>query len=89
MKICIETTDGQQFSVSKETEEAASVAPGAPGVEVKQETESKQAVGSLQEALMLAGKMLQSVKPQGPSPFDEGMKQTMPNRGGQSALGMM
>jgi hypothetical protein len=88
MKICIETADGQQFTVSKE-DEAASVAPSAPGAEVKQETESKQTVGSLQEALMLAGKMLQSVKPSGPSPFDEGMKSTMPNRSGQSAMGMM
>lgn len=82
MKVTIEKDPQGQFFVSTET--AAPVMPnegmqaeGAPAGQA----ENKQPAQDLQEALMLAGKLLSTPdKAAGPSPFDEGMQETMPRK---------
>jgi len=50
-------------------------------MEAENEYSSMQPATSLQEALTLAGRLLSAPQPgAGPSPFDEGMQRTMPNR---------
>jgi hypothetical protein len=83
MKVCIEKTPDNQFLVSKE-DQPAEAQGGMPGEMMKPEMggSNKQPAKSLQDALMLAGRMLSEESQSGMSPFDEGVRETMPRRGG-------
>ncbi len=76
MKVCIEKNPQGQYSVYQEPEES--------GTETA-EAQDKQPARDLQDALMIAGKMLQQAQETN-SPFDEGMKKVMPGR--QPQMGM-
>jgi hypothetical protein len=83
MKVTIEKDPQGQFFVS--TESAAPAMPAGEGMPsegmAQAPAENKQPAQDLQEALMLAGKLLSTPdKAAGPSPFDEGMQETMPRK---------
>jgi len=84
MKICIEKKDDGTFSVGVENESPEMEGEGgmkAGGMKAENEYSGMQPARSLQEALPLAGRFLSAPQPgAGPSPFDEGMQRTMPNR---------
>jgi hypothetical protein len=85
MKVCIEKTTDNQFLVSKE-DQPAEAQGGMPGEMMKPEmgASNKQQAKSLQDALMLAGRMLSEQEQGGTSPFDEGFRESMPRRGGMT-----
>lgn len=76
MKVCIEKDPQGQFTVSVEDEakEGMEGQPGAPADEG-----NKVSAKNLEEALMIAGKLLSAPAPgAGMSPFDQGVQKTMP-----------
>jgi hypothetical protein len=83
MKVCIEKDQQGQFLVSKE-DQPAEAQGGMSGEMMKPEMggANKQQAKSLQDALMLAGRMLSEQEQGGTSPFDEGVRETMPRRSG-------
>lgn len=81
MKVCIEKNPQGQYSVYQEPEESGAETAAMETAEVQ----DKQPARDLQDALMIAGKMLQQAQ-EANSPFDEGMKKVMPGR--QPQMGM-
>jgi hypothetical protein len=89
MKVCIEKSQDGQFSVYKENEQSAEMGAGdeampgeTPAMEAA-EQQNKQPARDLNDALMIAGKLLsQEEQPGGDSPFDQGLKSVLPKRPG-------
>lgn len=76
MKICIEKDPNGQLFVSIENEEKEGM-EGQPGA--APDEGQKMPAKSIEEALMMAGKILsQPEKGAGMSPFDQGVQKTMP-----------
>lgn len=72
--VMIKKDDQGQFFVSvKKMEEEME------GGEMEQD--NGQQAQSMEEALMLAGRLLSKDKPQGMSPFDQGLKSVLPTNG--------
>jgi len=90
MKVCIEKSQDGQFSVYQENEAETMPMQGGQmqGAMGGQEAESseqqnKQPARDLQDALMIAGKMLsQDQGAGGESPFDAGLRKVLPQRPG-------
>jgi hypothetical protein len=90
MKVCIEKSQDGQFSVYKENEQSAEMGAGdeampgeTPAIE-SAEQQNKQPARDLNDALMIAGKLLsqEGAQGDGASPFDEGLKSVLPQRRG-------
>jgi hypothetical protein len=90
--VCIQLDDQGQYSVGVEPQNEQASEPGeGTGQDTSQAGGSEpeyQPAKSLQEALMMAGRLLsQGEKQNGPSPFDQGLNQTMQQKG--MGAGMM
>jgi hypothetical protein len=89
MKVCIEKSQDDQFSVYRENEHSAEMGAGGeampgetPAMEAA-EQQNKQPARDLNDALMIAGKLLsQEEQAGGESPFDAGLKSVLPQRRG-------
>lgn len=77
MKVCIEKNDQGQFFVSTETESMPEMAQE----EHAAMPENKQPAKNLEEALMLAGRLLSKPAEGEQSMFDQGVAKTLPQRG--------
>jgi hypothetical protein len=86
MKICIEKSPDGQFSVYQENEQPGETNEAMPGESPQMEAseqQNKQPARDLQDALMIAGKLLSQEGGQGgESPFDAGLKKVLPQRPG-------
>lgn len=83
MEVCIEKTEQGQYFVyeeNKEPSQGMNEMPEASGME-SEEPANKQPARSLQDALMMAGKMLSQAPDAGQQAFDAGMQRVLPNRG--------
>lgn len=88
IEVCIKLDDQGNYSVGIESEPVKPM--GMPGDEMAMQGEATETEGGsnmqpardLNEALMMAGKLLSQKPEQGSSPFDEGLKKVLPQRQG-------